>query len=437
MSKPCFIPSTPHEAESEAGAGSSQSSHGVGGQVGEANDGDNIPHTRNGVLSTGSSAVGTDMATQTSSSGLVRDVIGIFVVAFDTKEGNLLEWCVPKELPLEGVEFRALISGAHTITSDFIYFRQGDYFGAACYEKLTVLSEIERGARMKSVGVIVANYDTLHHHLEYLAQQVSNMLHNPGDYSALEEYYQKRQAMIPSSWDTPQKYTSPPVLINKTVLRADGHGEGFEKLLQLYGEQLLVLWRATLLCKRILLFSPPPIGMLCSRVHCISLLGSHTTPGLPSQLLRPLYYVNIADVETLQEQHAYIACTTEKIFEEKTGLLDIYVDNQNIRIPGSIRHLLTITTQDRKRLAQLQCIARSSRSSVQEFINYFSQSNNKIFSTLHMISQSDDNILKRHHIETMGLHPQHDRGFVSELALTHGFDITTSKNSWKCCPCDN
>lgn len=128
--------------------------------------------------------------------------------------------------------------------------------------------------------------------------------------------------------------------------------------------------------------------------------------------------------------------TTEKIFEEKTGLLDIYVDNQNIRIPGSIRHLLTITTQDRKRLAQLQCIARNARNSVQEFINYFSQSNNKIFSTLYMISQSDDNVLKRHHIETMGLHPQHDRGFVSELALTHGFDITTSKNSWKCCPCD-
>lgn len=59
------------------------------------------------------------------------------------------------------------------ITINFYrYFRQGDYFGAACYEKLTVHSEIERGARMKSVGVIVANYDTLHHHLEYLAQQV-------------------------------------------------------------------------------------------------------------------------------------------------------------------------------------------------------------------------------------------------------------------------
>lgn len=95
--------------------------------------------------------------------------------------------------------------------------------------------------------------------------------------------------------------------------QVDGHGEGFEELLQLYGEQLLVLWRATLLCKRILLFSPPPIGMLCSRVHSISLLGSHTTPGLPSQLLRPLYYVNIADVETLQEQHAYIACELLKL----------------------------------------------------------------------------------------------------------------------------
>lgn len=132
----------------------------------------------------------------------------------------------------------------------------------------------------------------------------------------------------------------------------------------------------------------------------------------------------------------YISGTTEKIFEEKTGLLDIYVDNQNIRIPGSVRHLLMINAQDRKRLTHLQCIAQSSRHSVEEFINYFSQLNNKIFSTLFVISQADDNVLKSHHIESMGLHPQHDRAFVSELALTHGFDITTNKDRWKCCPCD-
>lgn len=52
------------------------------------------------------------------------------------------------------------------------YFRQGDYYGAACFEKLTINSDIERGARMKSIGVIVSSFNALHHHLEYLAQHV-------------------------------------------------------------------------------------------------------------------------------------------------------------------------------------------------------------------------------------------------------------------------
>lgn len=45
------------------------------------------------------------------------------------------------------------------------------------------------------------------------------MLANPSDYSALEEYYQARKAFIPTSWDTPQKVTSalPSVLTQNVV----------------------------------------------------------------------------------------------------------------------------------------------------------------------------------------------------------------------------
>lgn len=52
------------------------------------------------------------------------------------------------------------------------YFRQGDFFGAACYEKLEILSDVERGVRMKSVGMIVAHFPHLHPHLPRLAQLV-------------------------------------------------------------------------------------------------------------------------------------------------------------------------------------------------------------------------------------------------------------------------
>lgn len=91
-------------------------------------------------------------------------------------------------------------------------------------------------------------------------------------------------------------------------MKDDRDEEGPSHLLQGLGEQVVALWRASLLCKRILLLSEPPIGRLCWWVHWVSLLGAHSTPGLPSALLRPLYYVSLADLDLLAEQHAYVAC---------------------------------------------------------------------------------------------------------------------------------
>ncbi|XP_050694262.1 DENN domain-containing protein 11-like isoform X2 [Eriocheir sinensis] len=295
-----------------------------------------------------------------------RDLISVFVVTFDLKEGNLLEWSMPKGVALEGVEFRALISGAHTVTSDFIYFRQGDFFGAACYEKLEILSDVERGVRMKSVGVIVAHYPHLHPHLPRLAQLVRCVLQRPGDYSSLEDYYLARCAPTPppSGWHAPPRLTpaapalpSPPPL-HQTIfsgsLNNEGEGEkGPSHLLRTLGEQVVSLWRASLLCKRIMFLSEPPIGRVCWWVQWVWLLGAHSTPGLPSSLLRPLYYVSLSDLDLLAEQHSYVACTTEKIFEEKNGIYDLYVEGGCVRLSGKHPAITTITAEDRQRLAAL------------------------------------------------------------------------------------
>lgn len=34
--------------------------------------------------------------------------------------GNMLEWCLPKDMDLEGVEFKAIASGSHRVTTDFM-----------------------------------------------------------------------------------------------------------------------------------------------------------------------------------------------------------------------------------------------------------------------------------------------------------------------------
>lgn len=34
--------------------------------------------------------------------------------------GNMLEWCLPQDFNLDGVEFKSMASGSHRIASDFV-----------------------------------------------------------------------------------------------------------------------------------------------------------------------------------------------------------------------------------------------------------------------------------------------------------------------------
>jgi len=35
--------------------------------------------------------------------------------------GNVIEWCIPEDIDLEGIEFKAMASGSHTLKTDFVY----------------------------------------------------------------------------------------------------------------------------------------------------------------------------------------------------------------------------------------------------------------------------------------------------------------------------
>ncbi len=52
------------------------------------------------------------------------------------------------------------------------YFKQNQLFGLSCYEKIPVASAEERGARMKSVGLLAVGYSDLHLHMDFLRRQV-------------------------------------------------------------------------------------------------------------------------------------------------------------------------------------------------------------------------------------------------------------------------
>jgi hypothetical protein len=47
--------------------------------------------------------------------------LAVFVVKFDTKHGNTVEWSYPQSVDVSGVEFSCLPSGAHNIHEDVMW----------------------------------------------------------------------------------------------------------------------------------------------------------------------------------------------------------------------------------------------------------------------------------------------------------------------------
>jgi hypothetical protein len=74
----------------------------------------------------------------------------VFVCKFDTKHGNMVEWHVAHDphINLTGIEFKAIASGLHLVESDCIYFKQGPFYGLACFHNLRVGSKEVRATRL-------------------------------------------------------------------------------------------------------------------------------------------------------------------------------------------------------------------------------------------------------------------------------------------------
>nr|XP_011721928.1 protein LCHN isoform X4 [Macaca nemestrina] len=284
-----------------------------------------------------------------------------FVIMVSSLPGNMVEWCLPQDIDLEGVEFKSMASGSHKIQSDFIYFRKGPFFGLACFANMPVESELERGARMKSVGILSPSYTLLYRYMHFLENQVRHQLEMPGHYSHLAAFYEDKKGVLHAG---PGRGSSlPPVYWLPSIHRymypemKITHPAGcMSQFIKFFGEQILILWKFALLRKRILIFSPPPVGVVCYRVYCCCCLANVSLPGIGGTIpeSKPFFYVNVADIESLEVEVSYVACTTEKIFEEKRELYDVYVDNQNVKTHHDhLQPLLKINSADREKYRRL------------------------------------------------------------------------------------
>lgn len=380
-------------------------------------------------------------------------IVAVFVVTFDTRSGNMIEWCLPHDVNLEGVEFKSMASGSHRISSDFIYFRKGCYFGLACFANMPVESELERGARMKSVGILSPSYTLLYRYMHFLENQVRHQLQCPGQYSPLEAFYEDKKAVLPSGGNglvtaCPTSALAP--IVNRCMhpeMKITHPAGCMSQFIRFFGEQIMVLWKFALLRKRILIFSPPPVGVVCYRVYCCCCLANVSIPGMGVSVpeFRPFFYINVADIPALETELSYVACTTEKIFEEKKELYDVYIDNQNVKTHReSLQPLLRLNSADREKYRKL-CEQRQLLLYSQEvdgdctsneedlFILFFMEQNNRIFQTLSEVAVSADPTLTAEHVRAMGLDPQGDRGFLVDLLEIYGIDVMLVIDN-PCCP---
>uniref|UniRef100_A0A3Q4MXG9 DENN domain-containing protein 11 n=1 Tax=Neolamprologus brichardi TaxID=32507 RepID=A0A3Q4MXG9_NEOBR len=315
-------------------------------------------------------------------------IVAVFVVTFDTRSGNMIEWCLPHDINLDGVEFKSMASGSHRITSDFIYFRKGGYFGLACFANMPVESELERGARMKSVGILSPSYTLLYRYMHFLENQVRHQLQCPGQYSPLEAFYEDKKAILPPKGNG--LVTACPTWSVTNISRCMHpemkitHPAGcMSQFIQFFGEQIMVLWKFALLRKRILIFSPPPVGVVCYR----------------GELLNHSFHLQ-----------------------------------QLLRLTAADKEKYRKLTEQRQLLLYSQEVGEDCTSNEEDlFILFFMELNNRIFQTLSELAGSADPTLTGEHVRAMGLDPQGDRAFLADLLEVYGFDVTLVIDNL-CCP---
>ncbi|XP_068722188.1 DENN domain-containing protein 11-like [Montipora capricornis] len=372
----------------------------------------------------------------------VPDLItAVFVVQFETRRGNDIEWKYPESADLIGVEFKALASGSHTITKDFIYFKTtGGLYGLSCYERIAVDNVAERGARMKSVGILCARYTSLHEHMPFLEEEVRRQLENPGHYEDLENYYHcYKNCVLRNNYIPSPTYEKAPGLEEVPVLKITHPAGCFPQFVKFFGEHIFVLWKFVLLQKRILFFSPPPVGVACYRVYCACLLASHGIPFGFETGSNPLFFTNVCDLSALKDEHKYVACTTEKIFENKLEVYDVYVDNQNIKCKPHLRWIAHFNNADRDRLDELETFRKQQlyvggdvTDDEKMYTTFFVNLNNTVFQTLFEVASTEDRTLTPEHIRSIGLDPKADLHFLSDLVDLYGINVLIPEP--KCCP---
>ncbi|KIY68445.1 hypothetical protein CYLTODRAFT_421566 [Cylindrobasidium torrendii FP15055 ss-10] len=247
-----------------------------------------------------------------------RDLVCLFHASFHPTHGNTIDFSLGlPETALAGLEFACLPSGSHLIDDDVVYVsvdapsgsdsknitNSGPaYHGVALFTRRSTAEAGQRGARLESIGVLVAAGGAPWRHLEGLRTLIGASNEHR---TAFWEARQQRAATI-----------QPPLI--------EGVHEGsplehLPHVARLLGPTLLTLGKYAAGRRRVLVYTQPPVEGACIFAWVVGALG----PSLPV-----LGLVTLSDFDRLAScaANGWVACTTDKIFLEKTNCYDLLVD---------------------------------------------------------------------------------------------------------------
>ncbi|KIW30947.1 hypothetical protein, variant 1 [Cladophialophora immunda] len=291
-------------------------------------------------------------------------ILAIFLVNFDHRKGYTLGWHRSlDDVPVEGVvEFKSLPSGLHNVEEDLVYFIHDDYAGLSAFVNKAD-DQADRAARMLAVGALVSlehgRMGRIWRHAESLMELARAQVDNPGNVTALEEYWEKfklrpEEPALQTPLDSteedathkPNGYVKFRTMSTATTFISPHHALTphhpaltLIDSIKLFGPLIFPLYRAALLRRRILIVTEAPVEFCCNLVYNLSILSSVSKSLLPlphgvdtpSTRLRPLFTVGVMDIPQLEQagaassNHGFIACTTDDVLTSKPNLYDVLV----------------------------------------------------------------------------------------------------------------
>lgn len=265
-------------------------------------------------------------------------VRGIFVAEFDVRAGNAIVFRDPPDLATDGLEWKALPSGAHAVQRDVIYFAYDEeHMGVATYYARQLSKEEgaaeQRGARCVSVGLIVrcapdpsSQLRDLLPHLPVMAQLVTEVAYGaePPSVTAYKEEY------------TPNGALPLPPMLERLAYDPTTYVLSIHRFL---GPLVAPLLKLMLLPRRLLLYAPAPVERaaivafnLAELVHAAFAYAMDT----PGQVM--IYgMLTLQDLDAWKRhastESSWIAWTSDRILLDKTDAYDVCLDISALLVP--------------------------------------------------------------------------------------------------------